>query len=78
MGLEFNAMMETDPTNAWRTRQKRLNEHMGTLSEVMSVKDIMEETRRIGEYLKQGSPGGGSGATSPLDEVRDFLDDKVH
>jgi hypothetical protein len=76
MGLEFNAMMETDPTAAWRTRQKRLNEHMGTLSEVMSVKDIMEETRRIGEYLKQGTPGGAGGAISPLDEVRDFLDDR--
>jgi hypothetical protein len=76
MGLEFNSMMETDPVAAWRTRQKRLNEHMGILSEVMSVKDIMEETRRIGEYLKSGSGGGAGGTGSALDEVREFLDDK--
>jgi hypothetical protein len=81
MGLEFNRMMEEDgPTEAWKTRQRRLNEHMGTLSEVMSVRDIMEETRRIGEYLKQGTAGG-AGTGSALDEVREFLDDrpaKVH
>jgi hypothetical protein len=76
MGLEFNRMMEEDsPIMAWRTRQKRLNEHMGLLSEVMSVRDIMEETRRIGEYLKQGTAGG-AGSGSALDEVREFLDDK--
>jgi hypothetical protein len=75
MGLEFNAMMEDSPTDAWKMRQKRLNEHMGTLSEVMSVRDIMEETRRIGEYLKQGTAGG-AGTGSALDEVREFLDDK--
>jgi len=78
MGLEFNALMEEDPTTAWKMRQRRLNEYMGELSEVMSVKDIMEEVRRIGEYLKQGTPGG-AGSASPLDEVREFLDDhKVH
>jgi hypothetical protein len=78
MGLEFNRMMEEDgPIAAWKMRQKRLNEHMGTLAEVMSVRDIMEETRRIGEYLKQGVAGG-AGSGSALDEVREFLNDKVH
>jgi hypothetical protein len=77
MGLEFNRMLEENGiTEAWKMRQRRLNEHMGILSEVMSVKDIMEETRRIGEYLKSGSGGGAGGTESPLDAVREFLDDK--
>jgi hypothetical protein len=77
MGLEFNRMLEENgPTEAWKMRQRRLNEHMGILSEVMSVKDIMEETRRIGEYLRTGSGGANGGTESPLDAVREFLDDK--
>ena len=67
---------ENGPTEAWKMRQRRLNEHMGILSEVMSVKDIMEETRRIGEYLKSGGGGVAGGSESALDMVRDFLDDK--
>jgi hypothetical protein len=77
MGLEFNRMLEENgPSEAWKMRQRRLNEHMGILSEVMSVKDIMEETRRIGEYLRTGSGGPNGGTESPLDAVREFLDDK--
>jgi hypothetical protein len=74
INLEFNELREKNKTLAWKTRQRRLNEHMASLSELMSVKDLMEEIRRIEDEMKTE---GGTDAGSPIDQVRAFLDGPV-
>ena len=43
IGNEFNKLRATNRALAYRTKQQRINEHFGILSEIMSAKDLNEE-----------------------------------
>jgi predicted alternative tryptophan synthase beta-subunit len=75
MGQEFNELSETNVTDAWKMYRRRLMENFGILCEVMSPKDITEMSMKIDENQRGKNPGEGG---SPLDAVRNFLNDAVH
>jgi hypothetical protein len=75
MGQEFNDLSETNVTDAWKTYRRRLMENFGILCEVMSPKDITELSMKIDENIRGKNPGEGG---SPLDAVRNFLNDTVN
>lgn len=73
IGTEFNRLRMKNRALAYRTRQQRIYEQFGILTEIMSPKDLLEEARRCEDYMgERESPGVGS----PLDELADFLNGK--
>lgn len=75
IGNEFNKLREHNRSVAYRTKQRRINENFGILSEIMSPKDLLEEGRRCEEFMgeERGTHGGNA-----LDELSDFLNGKVN
>lgn len=75
MGQEFNELSEDNVLDAWKKYRKRLMENFGILCVVMSPKDITELCMKIDENIRGKNPGEGG---SPLDAVRNFLNDAVN
>lgn len=79
MGIEFNILKESEGlVPALKQYQYRLNQHGGTLLDIMSAKEIMSAMLEIDDKLKEHTSGGGTGAGTPLDETRKFLTGTVH
>ena len=74
IGTEFNKLRAQNRANAYRTKQQRIHEHFGILSEIMSPKDLLDEARRCEDFM--GEREGTTGA-SPLDELANFLNGKT-
>lgn len=73
IGTEFNRLRESNRALAYRTKQKRIHEHFGILSEIISPKDLLDEARRCEDYM---STDAGSQGGSALDELAEFLNGK--
>jgi hypothetical protein len=74
IGAEFNKLRESKgKAIAWKTFQKRLNEHGGILCEIMSAKDLVELSMKIEDNMKDE---GGEEDESGLDYARKFLEGK--
>lgn len=75
IGAEFNELREKKGRAiAWRTYQKRLNEHGGILCEIMSAKDLVELSMKIEENISKEDAD--SDEETGLDYVRNFLEGK--
>lgn len=79
MGIEFNIIREREGyPEALRLYQQRLNQHGGTLLQIMSAKDIMAQCLEIEKELRGLQSRGGGASGSAIEEVRNFLSETVH
>jgi len=70
MGMEFNDVREKHGyVYAIKLYQRRLNEYAGTISDIMSPKDIMDKILDIEKELKVHSATG-TGSGSALHEIQ--------
>lgn len=70
IGTEFNRLRLQNRALAYRTKQQRIHENLGILSDLMSVKDLLDEARRCEDFMGDKESSAGK---SPLDELADFL-----
>jgi len=74
MGIEFNILREREGyIPALKQYQYRLNQHGGTLTGIMSAKDVMNQILEIEKELRSLTSHGGGHSGSAIEEVRNFL-----
>lgn len=77
MGEEFNKLVEEEgEAKAWQVYGDRLMGNIGTLSRIMSPKDVTDMRMKIGESIR--GKGQELNEKTPMDEVREFLSGKAN